>query len=616
MAASLSWLERCPLAIAVVERGGTVLYWSAGAERVTGWRWDEIIGRKAGLDLFDRRSAAFGLMRQLLREGRIEGRTVALRGGDGRLRTLSLSVAPLFTQGSEVASYLAFGLEASIDTFAPSSIDAHGEGVSIVEQLQQGIVVEDATGYVTYANQAAARLFGRPVQRLLGRHWSALVPSAELQALSEQLRSRRAGRAQVYETKIARPDGHDLPVLVNARPQHKDGRFAGVMSEFSELSQVRTLERRLRRAESAGASAIVLQALAHDLSNLLAVVIPQTEMLAERAGQDGSRELAEQTRAISAALERGGWLVQQLADCRADLSDDPQALDLARELESMKLLLPQVAGCDVALDLRLGQGASPWVRMHPVECQQIVLNLVGNARDAVGEDGFIRVSLTRAEDGEHGRMAVLSVEDNGGGIEAELLPRVFEPFVSSKPSAKGSGLGLHMVRRLVERRGGRVRVHSAPGEGSRFELLIPECVPREPRSEGAAIVATDAKGPLRILVVEDEAALGTTICQALEHLGHRCELSMTASSALESLSPGEHVYDLALIDVGLPDQDGRELRRLLERRDQRLATILCSGRPISGGAGVDCLRKPFTISELSVMIQRAMTRVERGASIG
>lgn len=609
MSVSLSWLERCPLAIAVIERSGSVLYWSSGAERLTGWKWEEVVGRKSGLELFSHRVSAMGLFRQLRREGRVDGRILAIRGRDSRPRTLALSVAPLFARGGEAAAYLTFAQEVAVDSALPSLVDGAGERSAIVEQLHQGILIEDADGYITYANQEASRLFGFPLAQLLGMHWRSLVPSSEREDVGRRLQTRREGQARVYETRIQRRDGAEIPVLVNARPQFKNARFSGVLSEFSDLGQVRGLERRLRRAEGAGARAIMLQALAHDLCNLLATVLPQAEMLAVKASECEQTEFQEQADTIQSALRKGRVLVQQLADFRSQPDETPAALNVAAELRSVESLLTRVAGSHVDFMLSVPEGEALWAKIHAVELQQILFNLVNNASFATRHQrrGHVELSLAHGKAANVGPALFIVVEDDGAGIDDETLTRIFEPFVTSKGSTEGSGLGLFMVRKLTEERGGSINVRSIPGRGSRFEITIPECLP-----PARPAVEEDGVNRLqtilgRILVVEDEPELGVTMAQALTYLGHEATIVCSGREAIARALRPDVSYEAAIIDAGLPDIDGRDLKVQLERRCPEIKTMLCSGNPPRAEEQVLYLRKPFTLSELEESVQELLT---------
>jgi signal transduction histidine kinase/ActR/RegA family two-component response regulator len=350
--------------------------------------------------------------------------------------------------------------------------------------------------------------------------------------------------------------------------------------------------------------------IAHDFNNLLTVIVANVESL-ERLGGEQTRSLTED---IHAALERGAGLTRQLLALARKQLLEPRSVDLNALLQGLQGLLRRLIGSHISLQIEV-EGALPPVHADPSQLEQVVLNLVLNARDAMPRGGVLRISAARAEaqPAAGAGWVRLSVTDNGVGMDSETQENLFKPFFTTK-GASGTGLGLATVRGIVEQSGGRIDVVSAPERGARFDVLLP-VAPPPIRSEGAGVSRGRWKAPAgsaRVLIVDDEMLVG----RAIEHMLLRMGLSATSvqrgAQAIDLFEREAGRFDLLLCDVMIPDLPGLEIARRLRQKDPSLPVLFVSGfatpaaRAVSELSSAFLLAKPFSQEELSRKLEQVL----------
>jgi signal transduction histidine kinase len=313
-------------------------------------------------------------------------------------------------------------------------------------------------------------------QLALGALLLALLLTALLRRLQAAHR-RTQGLNQQLEAQ-----NQELQAL-NEELEQSNSELNAIQDSLQEQVEKRTREladkdRQFQQAQKMEALGRLAGGIAHDFNNLLTVVLGHAELL---KGEPKPEQVRESAAIIQGSAQRGAKLTSQLLSFARRQMVEPQPVDL-NELVRGSLLRP-LLGADVALDLQLAPGL-PKALVDPVQLEQALMNLVVNARDALpGRGGriSIRTSLPGPDDAVaeppegpgRGRCVMLSVRDNGSGMDASLLPAIFEPFFTTKAVGKGTGLGLPMVQGAVRQAGGQVTVHSAPGRGSEFKLFLP-----------------------------------------------------------------------------------------------------------------------------------------------
>ena len=406
----------------------------------------------------------------------------------------------------------------------------------------------------------------------------------QLEALNEELERRVEARTAELATANA-----DLEKRVDARTREREEALAQVAE--------------MQKLESLGQ---LTGGVAHDFNNLLMVIMSNLEMALNRVAEDAllTRWLG---RAMEAATRGAALTTRMLAFARRqDLK--PESLALSDVVKGMVEMMSHSLGPSIRIAVDLSPDLPP-VRIDRNQLELAVLNLGLNARDAMPNGGELLIKARTADEAHlteklaPGSYVHLSVVDTGLGMDAETLKRASEPFFSTKPKGKGSGLGLSMVHGLTLQSGGAMHIASRPNEGTSVSLWLP--VARDPVS---AAQAPDKPGlvesaALRVLLVDDDPLVLAATADMLRELGHETIETTSAKKALEVLGAGERP-DLAILDYAMPEMSGSALADLIHEICPRLPLLLATGyseRQKAGG-NLPRLNKPYTLEELARQI--------------
>lgn len=349
----------------------------------------------------------------------------------------------------------------------------------------------------------------------------------------------------------------------------------------------------------------LLGGIAHDFNNLLGVMLGASAAL---RGLSLPPEAGEELGAIDAAARQAGALIGQLREFGPALGMAPRVVPLNDTLRQFSLLLPRLLGTGISLDLQM-QEPSPHIRVDPSQWEQVLLNLVVNAREAMQGQGRLRVRAGRTGGGAAGPDVAVEITDSGPGIALEVIPRLFEPFFTTRTRQGGTGQGLALVHDIVGRFGGAVEVEGGHGTGATFRILLPDhvAVPED-------VPAPAVQGP--VLLVDDEPGLLRAARFGLQRAGFGVEVAFEAEEALARLAAGFAPCLLAT-DVTMPGMDGTELARAARDLRPDLPILLLSGYPASAvapdllGQGVQFLAKPHTTEALLAAVWRALKQMQK-----
>ncbi len=350
--------------------------------------------------------------------------------------------------------------------------------------------------------------------------------------------------------------------------------------------------------------------VAHDFNNILAIIVNYADFAAEQSQDPAVRADLEHVRI---AADRAISLTHQLLVFTRGDTIQPQDVDLNAAVDEVRAMLHRTIGEDI--DLRTVPAPAPLtVHADAGQIQQILLNLSLNARDAMPDGGTLVIEANRASLDENqidmhpalapGSYARLLVSDTGEGIDPAVAAHIFEPFYTTKPRGQGTGLSLSTVYGIVSEAGGSINVYSEPGVGTTFRVYLPLVeTPRDAAVRRAVEAAVPSGHEERVLVVEDEPALGRIIARILSRGGYRV---VSAASGAEALDlDREHGCDLLLTDVIMPGMSGPRLAELLGARHSHLPVLYMSG--YSNGLlgtthvldpGIAFIEKPFTADDL------------------
>ena len=500
------------------------------------------------------------------------------------------------------------------------------------------MLVVDRSGEIVIANDETERMFGHPVAELVGRKIEFLLP--------ERYRDAHPGQRDRYFSRpVPRPmgvgmqlkglhaKGEEFPLEISLSPVEL-GEELVVLATIRDLSERDDLRRKLAQRERASLRASKLEAIgqlaggiAHDFNNMLAVIIGFTERAQDLAYDQpfDRKQLLESLDHVLKAAERSSDLCRRILSFSRRQVFDPQVLDLKALVADTEPMLSRVLGEQVDLTYVLPRQA--YALVDPAQLEQAVLNLALNARDAMPQGGKLLIELktvdldeegARAHHLEQGSYAVLAVSDTGAGMDAVTLKQVFEPFFTTKSAARGTGLGLSMVKGLVNQSGGHIYVYSEPGLGTTFKLYFP----RQPEPGAEALTLLPLAQPRRdnhemVLVVEDEALLSAMVTKTLERAGFTVLSAPSAEAALELVAAIDPPLDLVLTDLVMPGMNGRDLAACLRKQHPRLEVLFMSGYSDNLFAqgelrrGVNFLEKPMSAAVLVAQVQQLLDRRAR-----
>jgi nitrogen-specific signal transduction histidine kinase len=395
--------------------------------------------------------------------------------------------------------------------------------------------------------------------------------------------------------------------------------FVGTIRDITSRKQ---LEDQLRQALKIEAIGRLAGGVAHDFNNLLASIQGYSEQLAGELEEGPSRRAAQQ---IWRSAQRGAGLTRQLLAFSRRQELAPERLDLGVVLTELHDMLARLLGDPVSLEYRIADGLR-LVLADRSQLQQVILNLVVNSRDALGDQGRIGLEVDNVDIREGllrsggmvaaGRWVRLRVTDNGCGMTAEVKSRIFEPFYTTKELGKGTGLGLSTVLGIVQQSGGSILVESEPGVGTTFEIYLPVT-----EGEVAQVVeevseaAPTRGGNETVLLVEDDATFRELLAELLRSGGYRVLAAPHPGEALALVEQDEGRIDLLITDLSMPVMKGTELARRLIASRPALKVLLMSGyselddaATLAAEIGAEFLSKPFRTRELLHTARRLLDR--------
>ena len=489
---------------------------------------------------------------------------------------------------------------------------------SIVDSVEDPIFIKDRKHRWILFNEAFVSLLGRTRGELLGRSDYDFFPKAQADVFWRQDELVfETGRENVNEETLTDAKGR-AHVLVTRKTlwTSRDGRkyLIGVIRDVTPLvdaaEDIRRSKERLRRAQKLEAMGYLAGGVAHDFNNLLSAIRGCTELLLENLPKGHpSRVDAEE---IRRAGERASALTRQLLSFGRRPEGLSRPVDIAQAVEGIRDLLRRLLPAGVHLEVA-APISLPEVLVDPGLVEQVLLNLVVNAGEAMPKGGLVRVEIAAAPEGGAGvsePCVRLTVRDEGVGMTEAVRARIFEPFFTTKES--GSGLGLSTVAEIVRRCDGAIEVDSAPNKGAAFHIYCP--LAAKAGAKGGTKGRARAKR-VRILVVDDEDAMRRFAVSCLEREGYEVLSAGDPGEALRIDGANEGLFDLILIEAAMPRMRGRELAARLRKRQPGARVLFMSRRPRED-CGLDrkarsaFLSKPFTAKDLIESVSAA----RRGAA--
>ena len=490
----------------------------------------------------------------------------------------------------------------------------------LAENSNDVILLHDLEGRIVYVSPSVERVFGYPPEELVGLGMDKFVHPDDLLRVQATIAGIVAGsQTSAITTLVRHRQGSWIPVESASSAIRGDGgEIEMILASLRDISERKLaeaarelLEEELRQAQKMEAVGQLAGGIAHDFNNLLTVIRGYTYILLSRLGREaeGSGELAE----IGRAAERAAQLTGQLLAYSRKQVLEPRVLDLNRVVTKIQAMLGRLIGEHIEFSTALAEDLGS-ISADAGQIEQIIMNLVVNARDAMPEGGTLlletgnltlaELSTDRRPDMPPGDYVVFAVSDSGQGMDAATVARVFEPFYTTKARGEGTGLGLATVYGIVTQSGGYIEVESEPGLGTSFRIYFPrvaeeaEAFSPKPPDERPLI------GSETILLVEDEETLRRVGRQMLEMYGYTVLLAADGAAGLELAQNYPDLIQLLMTDILMPKMGGIELAERLSTLRPELKVLYTSGYNDSGSSlqrveGARYLQKPYAMEELA-----------------
>jgi PAS domain S-box-containing protein len=494
----------------------------------------------------------------------------------------------------------------------------------LTDLVPQLIWTADPHGSADYFNQRWVDFTGLEREQLLLNGWERLIhPEDRDRTIALWTETVRTGGDQYQlQHRLYHHDGSYRWMLTTALPYR--GYAGRILKWFGSTADVHdkvVAEERLQQAQRLQAAGQLAGGVAHEVNNMMTIVMGCGEFALESLGPDDPERLEVQE--MIKAASRAADVTRQLLAYSRQQVFHIEVLDLNEVVRALTPALNRLIGSDRQLAVR--HAPSPvWVRADRGQLEQVVINLVANARDATGTDGLVRIDTgldelrpnqlpERSDELLPGPFVRLSVRDNGSGMAPDIAARVFEPFFTTKPVGQGTGLGLSMVYGIVKQTGGFPDITTAPGEGTTVAIYLP-AVSEDPADEPVAVTKVQAGGA-QILVVEDDPRVRAVTRRTLQAAGYAVYEAITGLAAINFLDahPGE--IDLLVSDVVMPGANGREMADLLRSSHPDVPIVFMSGYPSTEierrGLKVEpgrILQKPFSPEALIAMVSQTLSR--------
>ena len=489
----------------------------------------------------------------------------------------------------------------------------------LVENINDVIYEIDITGKIRYVSPAIEPLLGYQPQEFIGRSFTEFIYRDDLPLMQQRFQKVFSEKIRPIEFRLLSKAGEVRWFRSSNRPVYKANQVVGLRGVLSDLTESRLLQSQLQQAQKMEAVATLAGGVAHDVNNILGIIVGNTELAMEDIlkWSPAYQNMTE----IRKACLRARDVVRQILAFSRRTEYEMKPVRITPIIEDVIKLIR--ASIPTTIDIRTNLTSEATViRADPTQINQILINLCTNAAYAMkGKGGVLEVSLKDIELGEKtetvsheltpGRYVRLSVSDTGQGIAPEDRERIFDPYFTTKAVGEGSGMGLAVVHGIVKNHGGAVMVDSQLQKGTTFHIFFP-IIEMEPEPE-VKRAEPIPRGTERILFVDDEKSIANATSAMLGRLGYKVDAKISSRAALEAFRDNPDGFDIVITDQTMPDITGVELTHELLKIRPDIPIILCSGFSESINAenaqtmGIQkFVMKPIVMSEIAEIIRTAL----------
>ena len=540
-------------------------------------------------------------------------------------RTFDVLLTPERDHGGAVVSVLLVGRDISETKRVEETLrESERRFRQVTESIDEVFWLTDTTKQqMIYLSPAYERIWGRTCASVFAapESWmDAIHPEDRDRVRTAALTLQTAG---VYdmEYRIVRPDGAVRWIHDRAFPiQDEEGRVHRIAGVAEDTTVRRQLEDQVRQTQKMEAVGRLAGGVAHDFNNLLTAIMGYAQLMRMRLPSDD--RMLHDIQEILKASTRAAILTRQLLTLSREEMGQPRVLDLGAIVKEMRDSLRPLVGEKVSIVVR-SQPDLGGVKADPGQMEQVVLNLVLNARDAMPDGGRVtieteNIDLGKSHAGAHvgiepGGYVLLAVSDTGIGMDEQTKARMFEPFFTTKPPEKGTGLGLSTVYGIVQQSGGKIQVHSTPGSGTTFKIFLPRVLGKTDALPMADSPEPPPRGTETVLVVEDQDNVAAVVRGSLQMCGYRVLEARHGAEALHVWQEHGASIDLIVTDVVMPVMNGPEFVRRARATRPEIKVLYMSGYTEQGFSALDLLSpddgflpKPFVPSALTRKVREVL----------
>jgi|MDSW01.1.fsa_nt_gb two-component system cell cycle sensor histidine kinase/response regulator CckA len=626
-------VEQIDEAIEILDASGKITYVNRAFENLTGFKAEAVLGREPE-KIFENEfenGETYRLASQAVQAGESFHGVLVVRRANGALAHQEATFSPLQVGAGELGS---------VTIRRDISRQVRSEVALRESEKRYRVLAENATdiiwtagmdGLIDYCSPAVKRVLGISVEQALDLTLDDFLPLNALTNI-EQTELISAGSIEMLTEPITvqveqtKHDGNQIwleaQVSLLLGPQDEPLGVLGVSRDISQRRRVETerasLEAQLLQAQKMEAIGRLAGGIAHDFNNLLTGISVSAQLLLE--AKNIAEEVALDVQDILTATDRATRLTRQLMAFSRNQVVAPQLVDVNFVVSSFERMLSRLIGEDIRMSF-LPDAKSRWIEIDPIQLEQIIVNLVVNARDAMPDGGDLTIASEKAEvssdslggwEAEPGEFVCLAVRDTGQGMPEEIRERIFEPFFTTKDAGKGTGLGLSTVYGIVKQNGGVIQLESTLGEGTCFKVFLPaKSAPVKPSPEKSPGEFESGSG--RVLVVEDEEIVRSLARRLLEKQGYEVVEAIDGNEAWELCETQNLSFDLVLTDVVMPGMSGPRLIEKLRESRSAMKVIYMSGyvdeeleQDALGQPNTRFIQKPFSVGRLLDLIQNLL----------
>jgi PAS domain S-box-containing protein len=498
----------------------------------------------------------------------------------------------------------------------------------VVENSAMGVFVVDDNYTFEFVNQRLCQILGYNESEIIGHKFMEFLAPESIELLQDRYQRRQKGEVVPtnYEFEVIRKDGERRQVEVYSNVvKDSDGNPRTIAQILDTTERVKaeaerdSLESQLRQAQKMEAIGRLAGGVAHDFNNILTIILGYSQMALMNL-QPGQK-FYSQFQKINDAARRSATMIGKVMAFSRQQNAEPQRLNLNTHLESTKGLLGKIVREDIRMSFIPGAELHD-IYLDPTQFDQVIMNLVVNARDAMPKGGSLIIETANFTcDSEYclkhhgfqpGNYALISVSDTGCGMDKETQEHIFEPFFTTKGEGEGTGLGLATVYGIVEQNHGFINIYSEPGKGATFKIYFPVYEGQDEKHYQLEDLE-NITGEETILLAEDDDEVRAFTRNALQQLGYQVIDFGEPSEALEYFEKHSNEIDLLITDLVMPGMNGQELHRQIEQIKPGIKVLYTSGYTsniisVQGiiKRGINFLQKPFAPAVLGKKIRQIL----------